>query len=162
MEAAGCTPAEVGKEPGAAPASNPLQPLVPAHERGAVSRVDAGQLCTLAGPAVAVGGGGGSVQFSCALLVQTAVAALRPMGSFLCWLVFRRGFRTQFPPLGFCAMASGFLMAPVRGWGRGGGGGGQGGLRRRMNTQVLCSVLVLRLLQTLVEPRFNFCLHLLS
>ena len=159
MEAAGCTPAEVGKEPGAAPASTPLQPLVPAHERGAVSRVDAGQLCTLAGPAVA-GGGGGSVQFSCALLVQTAVAALRPMGSFLRWLVFRRGFRTQFPPLGFSAMASGFLMAPVRGWGR--GGGGQGGWRRRMNTQVLCSVLVLRLLQTLVEPRFNFCLHLLS
>ena len=74
MEAAGCTPAEVGKEPGAAPASTPLQPLVPAHERGAVSRVDAGQLCTLAGPAVAVGGGGGCVQFSCALLVQTAVA----------------------------------------------------------------------------------------
>ena len=58
MEAAGCTPAEVGKEPGAAPASTPLQPLVPAHERGAVSRVDAGQLCTLAGRAVAVGGGG--------------------------------------------------------------------------------------------------------
>ena len=56
MEAAGCTPAEVGKEPGAAPASTPLQPLVPAHERGAVSRVDAGQQCTLAGPAVAVGG----------------------------------------------------------------------------------------------------------
>ena len=127
MEAAGCTPAEVGKEPGAAPASTPLQPLVPAHERGAVSRVDAGQLCTLAGPAVAVGGGGGgSVQFSCALLVQTAVAALRPMGSFLRWLVFRRGFRTQFPPLGFSAMASGFLMAPVRGWGRGGGGGREG------------------------------------
>ena len=58
MVAAGCTPAEVGKEPGAAPASTPLQPLVPAHERGAVSRVDTGQLCTLAGPAVAVGGGG--------------------------------------------------------------------------------------------------------
>ena len=59
MEAAGCTPAEVGKEPGAAPTSTPLQPLVPAHERGAVSRVDAGRRCTLAGPAVAVGGGGG-------------------------------------------------------------------------------------------------------
>ena len=57
MEAAGCTPAEVGKKPGAARASNPLQPLVLAHERGAVSRVDAGQLCTLAGPAVAVGRG---------------------------------------------------------------------------------------------------------
>ena len=67
------------------------------------------------------------MQFSCALLVQTAVAALRPMGSFLRWLVFRRGFRTQFPPLGFSAMASGFLMAPVRGWGRGGGGGGREG-----------------------------------
>ena len=57
MEAAGCTPAEVGKEPAAAPASTLLQPLVSAHERGAVSRVDAGQLCTLAGPAVAGGGG---------------------------------------------------------------------------------------------------------
>ena len=66
MEAAGCTPAEVGKEPGAAPASTPLQPLVPAHERGAVSRVDAGQLCTLAGPAVAVGGGG---EVLCSFLV---------------------------------------------------------------------------------------------
>ena len=66
MEAAGCTPAEVGKEPGAAPASTPFQPLVPAHERGAVSRVDAGQLCTLAGPAVA-GGGGGKVL--CSFLV---------------------------------------------------------------------------------------------
>ena len=63
------------------------------------------------------------MQFSCAVLVQTALAALRPMGSFLRWLVFRRGFRTQFPPLGFSAMASGFLRAPVRGWGRGGGEG---------------------------------------
>ena len=66
MEAAGCTPAEVGKEPGAAPTSTPLQPLVPAHERGAVSRVDAGPLCTLAGPAVAVGGGG---EVLCSFLV---------------------------------------------------------------------------------------------
>ena len=70
MEAAGCTPAEVGKEPGAAPASTPLQPLVPAHERGAVSRVDTGQLCTLAGPAVAVGGGGGF----CAVFLCSACA----------------------------------------------------------------------------------------
>ena len=135
MEAAGCTPAEVGKEPGAAPASTPLQPLVPAHERGAVSRVDAGQLCTL----VAGGGGGGSVQFSCALLVQTAVAALRPMGSFLRWLVFWRGFRTQFPPLGFSAMASGFLMAPVRGWGRGGGGAVRVAAENEYPSSVQCS-----------------------
>ena len=139
MEAAGCTPAEVGKELGAAPASTPLQPLVPAHERGAVSRVDAGQLCTLAGPAVAVGGGGGSVRFSCAVLVQTAVAALRPMGIFLRWLVFRRGFRTQFPPLGFSAMASGFLMAPVRGSGRGGGGAGRVAAENEYPSSVQCS-----------------------
>ena len=140
MGAFGCTPAEVGKEPGAAPTSTPLQPLVPAHERGAVSRVDAGRLCTLAGPAVAVvGGGEGSVQFSCALLVQTAVAALRPMGSFLRWLVFRRGFRTQFPPLGFSAMASGFLMAPVRGWGRGGGGAGRVAAENEYPSSVQCS-----------------------
>ena len=49
----------MGSESAAAPATPPLQPLVPASERGAVSREDAGQLCTLAGPPVAVGGGGG-------------------------------------------------------------------------------------------------------
>ena len=37
----------------------PLQPLASASERGAVSREDAGQLCTLVGPLVAVLGGGG-------------------------------------------------------------------------------------------------------
>ena len=40
------------------------------------------------------------MQFSCALLVQTAVAALRPMGSFLRWLVFRRGLELSFHPSG--------------------------------------------------------------
>ena len=59
-EDAGCAPAEMGKEPPAAPDSPPIQPLVPAHGRGAVSRKDAGQLCTLAGPTVAGGGGGGT------------------------------------------------------------------------------------------------------
>ena len=52
-------PAEVGPGPEAAPTPPPLQPLASASERGAVSREDAGQLCTLAGPLVAVGGGGG-------------------------------------------------------------------------------------------------------
>ena len=86
------------------------------------------------------GGGEGSVHFSCAVLVQTALAALRPMGSFLRWLVFRRGFRTQFPPLGFSAMASGFLMAPVRGWGRGGGGGaGRVAAENEYPSSVQCS-----------------------
>ena len=57
-ESAGDGPAEVGPEPEAAPTSPTLQSLAPASERGAVSREDAGQLCTLAGPLVAVGGGG--------------------------------------------------------------------------------------------------------
>ena len=51
-------PAEVGLGPEAAPTPPPLQPLASASERGAVSREDAGQLCTLAGCLVAVGGGG--------------------------------------------------------------------------------------------------------
>ena len=51
-------PAEMGPGPEAAPTLPPLQPLASAPERGAVSREDAGQLCTLAGPLVAVGGGG--------------------------------------------------------------------------------------------------------
>ena len=57
-ESAGDGPAEMGPEPEAAPTPPPLQSLAPASERGAVSREDAGQLCTLAGPLVAVGGGG--------------------------------------------------------------------------------------------------------
>ena len=40
-----------------APTLPPLPPLASAIERGAVSREDAGQLCTVAGPLVAVGGG---------------------------------------------------------------------------------------------------------
>ena len=58
-ESAGNDPAAMGTEPDAAPTPLPLQPSVPASECGAVSRGDAGQLCTLAGPPVAVGGGGG-------------------------------------------------------------------------------------------------------
>ena len=50
--------AEMGPGPEAAPTLPPLQPLASAIERGAVSREDAGQLCTVAGPLVAVGGGG--------------------------------------------------------------------------------------------------------
>ena len=56
-EFAGDGPAEMGPEPEAAPTPPPLQSLAPASERGAVSRGDVGQLCTLAGPLVAVGGG---------------------------------------------------------------------------------------------------------
>ena len=50
--------AELGPGPDAAPTLPPLQPLASAIERGAVSREDAGQQCTVAGPLVAVGGGG--------------------------------------------------------------------------------------------------------
>ena len=57
-ESAGSDPAAMGPGLDAAPTPLPLQPSVLASERGAVSREDAGQLCTLAGPLVAVGGGG--------------------------------------------------------------------------------------------------------
>ena len=50
--------AEMGPGPDTAPTLPPLPPLASAIERGAVSREDAGQLCTVAGPLVAVGGGG--------------------------------------------------------------------------------------------------------
>ena len=45
----------------------PLQPLASAIERGAVSREDAGQPCTVAGPLVVVWGGGGGGVASVAL-----------------------------------------------------------------------------------------------
>ena len=50
--------AEMGPGPDTAPTLPPLPPLASAIESGAVSREDAGQLCTVAGPLVAVGGGG--------------------------------------------------------------------------------------------------------
>ena len=56
-ESPGDGSAEMGPGPDAAPALPPLQPLASAIERGAVSREDAGQLCTVAGPLAAVGGG---------------------------------------------------------------------------------------------------------
>ena len=49
--------AEMGPGPETAPTHPPLRPLASAIKRGAVSRGDAGQLCTVAGPLVAVGGG---------------------------------------------------------------------------------------------------------
>ena len=58
-ESAGNDPAAMGTEPDAAPTPFPLQPSVLACERGAMSREHAGQLCTLAGLPVAVGGAGG-------------------------------------------------------------------------------------------------------
>ena len=57
-ESPGDGSAEVGLGPDTAPTLPPLPPLASAIERGAVSREDAGQLCTVAGPLVAVGGGG--------------------------------------------------------------------------------------------------------
>ena len=57
-ESAGDGSAEMGPGPDTPPTLPPLQPLASAIERGAVSREDAGQLCTVAGPLVAVGGGG--------------------------------------------------------------------------------------------------------
>ena len=59
-ESAGIGSAEMGSGPDTAPTLPPLQPLASAIERCAVSREDAGQLCTVAGPLVAVGGGGGA------------------------------------------------------------------------------------------------------
>ena len=56
-ESPGDGPAEVGLGPDTAPTPPQLPPLASAIERGAVSREDAGQLCTVAGPLVAVGGG---------------------------------------------------------------------------------------------------------
>ena len=57
-ESAGDGSAEMGPGPDTAPTLPPLQPLASAIERGAVSREDAGQLCTVAGPLVVAGGGG--------------------------------------------------------------------------------------------------------
>ena len=57
-ESPGDGSAEMGPGPDTAPTLPPLPPLASAIERGAVSREDAGQLCTVAGPLVAVGGGG--------------------------------------------------------------------------------------------------------
>ena len=57
----------------------------------------------------------------------------------------------------------------VAGWGRGGGGRngvlwhlGRASVGRRMNTQILLQYFCAPPLQTLVEPRFNFCLHFLG
>ena len=58
-ESPGDGSAEMRLGPDTAPTLPPLPPLASAIERGAVSREDAGQLCTVAGPLVAVGGGGG-------------------------------------------------------------------------------------------------------
>ena len=46
----------MGLVPGIFPALPALRPLAFALERGAVSRDDAGQQCTVAGPLVVVGG----------------------------------------------------------------------------------------------------------
>ena len=50
--------ADLGPVQDTCPDLPPLQPLASAIERGAVSREDAGQQCTVAGPLVVVGGGG--------------------------------------------------------------------------------------------------------
>ena len=60
-KSAGGGAADMGPVPDTIPALPPLQPLAPAVERGAVSREDAGQQCTVAGPLVVVGGGDASV-----------------------------------------------------------------------------------------------------
>ena len=57
-ESAGGDAADMDLVPDKIPALPPLQPLASAIERGAVSRVDAGQQRTVAGPLVVVGGGG--------------------------------------------------------------------------------------------------------
>ena len=56
-ESAGGDAADMNPVPDTIPTLPPLQPLASAIERGAVSRVDAGQQCTVAGPLVVVGGG---------------------------------------------------------------------------------------------------------
>ena len=50
--------ADLGPVQDTIPDLPPLQPVASAIERGAVSREDAGQQCTVAGPLVVVGGGG--------------------------------------------------------------------------------------------------------
>ena len=85
----------------------PLQPLASAIERGAVSREDAGQQCTVAGPLVVVGGGGGLLLLLCLLLDY-----------YLSSHSSGAGIRMWDPWCG--------------NW-----------VQRRMNTQVLCSFLVL-------------------
>ena len=57
-KSAGGDTADVDSVPDTIPDLPPLQPLDSAVERGAVSRVDAGQQCTVAGPLGVVGGGG--------------------------------------------------------------------------------------------------------
>ena len=78
-------------------------------------------------------------------------------------------FRTQFPPslyaVGTITSGSPDGTMGVAGWGWGGGGGwrlGRASPGRRMNTQILLQYSCAPPLQTLVEPRFNFCLHFLS
>ena len=56
----------------------PLQPLASAIERGAVSREDAGQQCTVAGPLVVVGGGGGC--FCCFAFCLNTTSVHIPLG----------------------------------------------------------------------------------
>ena len=105
-ESAGGGTADVGPGPDTTPTLPPLQPLTSAIERGAVSREDAGQQCTVAGPLVAVGGGGASV-----------------------CLAFLLGYY----------LSSHSCGAGIRMWAL----WCESWVRRRMNTQVLCSFLVL-------------------
>ena len=72
-ESAGGGAADMGLVPDTIPALPPLRPLASAIERGAVSREDAGQQCTVAGPLVVVGGGGRVLRFDlpfCLIVTQ--------------------------------------------------------------------------------------------
>ena len=98
--------ADVDPVPDTNPDLPPLQLLDPAVERGAVSRVDAGRQCTVAGPLGVVGGGGASV---CSAFSLGYYLSSHSSGAEIrLWALWCESWE-----------------------------------RRRMNTQVLCSFLVL-------------------
>ena len=107
-ESAGGDAADMDLVPDTIPTLPPLQPLASAIERGAVSRVDAGQQCTVAGPLVVVGGGGGVASVCSALLLDYYLSSHSSGAEIRLWALW------------------------CENW-----------VRRRMNTQVLCSFLVL-------------------
>ena len=105
-ESAGGGAADMGPVPDAIPAPPPLQPLASAIERGAVSREDAGQQCTVAGPLVVMGGGG--LLLLLCLLLDYYLSSHSSEAGIRLWDLW------------------------CENW-----------VQRRMNTQVLCSFLVL-------------------
>ena len=79
-ESAGSGAADISLVPNTVPAFPPLRPLGTAIERGAVSRDDAGQQCTVAGPLVVVGGGAGGVLLFVLPFCLIATSVHSPLG----------------------------------------------------------------------------------